>query len=182
MGKQVEVTACVIKENGGSSIRLKCPKRVINLLGIPERGLITVHIKGNTATVSYGVTGSSMRINLGAAFRELFKGEEGGITITIKASENIIELFHKEDEQSLFPIFKKSARYADGWRYCSECQCFYQNKCLTHGIKLRNSQRKKKREKMKDKIIVRYELSHLWSYTCEKPPQENGRNLPPIIR
>jgi hypothetical protein len=44
MGKQVEVKACVIKENGGSSIRLKCPKRVINMLGIPERGLITVHI------------------------------------------------------------------------------------------------------------------------------------------
>jgi hypothetical protein len=145
IGKHVEVKACVIKENEGSSIRLKCPKRVINMLGIPERGLITVHIKGNTATVTYGVTGSSMRINLGAAFRELFKGEEGGITITIKASENKIELFHKEEEQSLFPIFK-SARYADGWRYCSECQVFYQNKCHTHDIKLRNSPRKKKRK------------------------------------
>jgi len=145
MGKQVEVTACVIKENEGSSIRLKCPKQVINLLDIPERGLITVHIKGNTDTVTYGVTGSNMRINLGAAFRELFKGEEGGITITIKASENKIELFHKEDEQSLFPIFKKSARYADGWRFCSDCQCFYQDKCPTHGIKLRNSPRKKKK-------------------------------------
>jgi hypothetical protein len=144
MGKQVEVKACVIKENGGSSIRLKCPKRVINMLGIPERGLITVHIKGNTATVSYGVTGSSMRVNLGAAFRELFKGEEGGIIITIKVSENKIELFHKEDEQSLFPIFKKSARYRDGWRYCSKCQTFYQNKCPTHGKKLRTSPRKKK--------------------------------------
>jgi hypothetical protein len=145
MGKQVEVKTCVIKENGGSCIRLKCPKRVINLLGIPERGHITVHIKGNTATVTYGVTGSSLRINLGAAFRELFKGEEGGITITIKASENKIELFHKEDEQSLFPIFKKSARYADGWRFCSDCQVFYQNKCPTHGIKLRNSPRNKKK-------------------------------------
>jgi hypothetical protein len=84
------------------------------MLGIPERGLITVHIKGNTATVTYGVTGSSMRINLGAAFRELFKGEEGGITITIKVSENKLELFHKEDEQSLFPIFKKSANMLRG--------------------------------------------------------------------
>jgi len=147
MGKQVEVTACVIKENGGNSIRLKYPKRVINLLGIPERGLITVHIKGNTTTVSYNVTGSSMRVNLGAAFRELFKGEEGGITITIKASKDgLLELFYKDDEQSLFPIYKKSARYADGWRYCSYCQCFYQDKCLTHSIKLRNSPRKKKRK------------------------------------
>jgi hypothetical protein len=148
IGKQVEVKACVIKENEGSSIRLKCPKRVINTLGIPERGPITVHIKGNTATVSYGVTGSSMRINLGAAFRELFKGEEGGITITIKASKDgIMELFHKEDEKSLFPIFK-SARYRDGWRYCTRCHSFLPvdyTICPKDGIKLRNSPRKKKR-------------------------------------
>jgi hypothetical protein len=45
-----------------------------------------------------------MRINLGAAFRELFKGEKGGITITIKASKDgLLELFYKDDEQSLFP-------------------------------------------------------------------------------
>jgi hypothetical protein len=88
-----------------------------------------------------------LRINLGAAFRELFKGEEGGITITIKASKDgLLELFHKEDEQSLFPIFKKLARYRDGWRFCSDCQVFYQDKCPTHGIKLRNSPRKKKRK------------------------------------
>jgi hypothetical protein len=146
MGKQVEVKACVIKENEGSSIRLKCSKRVINLLGIPERGLITVHIKGNTATVSYGVTGSSMRINLGAAFAHLFKGENKA-TVTIKAFENIIELFHKEDEKSLFPIFKKSAKYADGWRYCTRCHTFFTidyTMCPKDGIKLRNSPRKKK--------------------------------------
>jgi hypothetical protein len=147
MGKQVEVKACVIKENGGSSIRLKCPKRVINLLGIPESGLITVHIKGNTATVSYGVTGSSMRINLGAAFAHLFKGENKA-TVTIKASENKLELFHEEDEKSLFPIFKKSARYRDGWRYCTRCQTFLPIDyivCPKDGIKLRNSPREKKK-------------------------------------
>jgi len=38
MGKQVEVKACVIKENGGSSIRFKCPKHIINVLGIPGEG------------------------------------------------------------------------------------------------------------------------------------------------
>jgi hypothetical protein len=86
-----------------------------------------------------------LRVNLGAVFRDLFKVEEGGITITIKASKDgLLELFYKDDEQSLFPIFKKSARYADGWRYCSYCQCFYQNKCPTHDTKLRNSPRKKK--------------------------------------
>ena len=104
IGKQVDVTAYIIKENGGRSIRLKCPKRIINILGIPERGLITVHIKGNTATVTYGVTSSSLRVNLGAVFRDLFKGEEGGIAITIKASKDgLLELFYKDDEQSLFP-------------------------------------------------------------------------------
>jgi hypothetical protein len=45
IGKQVDVTAYIIKENGGRSIRLKCPKRIINTLGIPEKGVITVHIK-----------------------------------------------------------------------------------------------------------------------------------------
>jgi hypothetical protein len=88
--------------------------------------------------------GSSMRVDLGAAFAYLFQGENK-ITVTFKASEDsIVELFHKDDEQSLFPIFK-SARYADGWRYCSSCQRFYQKKCPTHDIKLRNSPRKKKK-------------------------------------
>jgi hypothetical protein len=42
-----------------------------------------------------------LRVNLGAVFRELFKGEEGGITITIKASKDgLLELFYKDDEQS----------------------------------------------------------------------------------
>jgi hypothetical protein len=45
--------------------------------GTPER----FHVRGNAATVSYNVTGSNMRINLGAAFSELFKGEEGGINV-----------------------------------------------------------------------------------------------------
>jgi hypothetical protein len=49
-----------------------------------------------------------MRINLGAAFAHLFQGENS-ITVTIKVSEDKIELFHKEDEKSIFPIFKKSA-------------------------------------------------------------------------
>jgi hypothetical protein len=86
-----------------------------------------------------------MRVNLGAAFAYLFQGENK-ITVTIKASKDgIVELFHKDDEQSYFPIYKKSARYADGWCYCSYCQCFYQKRCPAHGTKLRNSPRKKKK-------------------------------------
>jgi uncharacterized paraquat-inducible protein A len=88
-----------------------------------------------------------MRINLGAAFAHLFKGENKA-TVTIKASENIIELFHEEDEKSLFPICKKSAKYADGWRYCTRCHAFFTidyTICPKDGIKLRTSPRKKKK-------------------------------------
>jgi hypothetical protein len=144
-GKQVDVTACVIKEGGCSSIRLKCPKRIINTLGIPEKGLITVHIKGNSDTVSYNVTGSSMKVNLGAGFAYLSYGEENRITVTFKLYNGKLELFHKEDEQSLFPICK-SARYEDGWRFCTYCQKFFKegNRCPTHGLLLRISHRKKR--------------------------------------
>jgi hypothetical protein len=37
IGKQIGVAACAIREGGGRSIHLKCPKRVINELQIPER-------------------------------------------------------------------------------------------------------------------------------------------------
>jgi hypothetical protein len=84
-----------------------------------------------------------LRTTLGAAFRELFKGEEGGINVVFKLYDGKFEMFYKDDEESLFPIFK-SARYADGWRYCSKCECFYQKNCPAHDIKLRNSLRKKK--------------------------------------
>jgi phosphoribosylaminoimidazole-succinocarboxamide synthase len=89
-----------------------------------------------------------MRINLGAAFAHLFKGESKA-TVTIKASENIIELFHKEDEKSLFPICKKSARYEDGWCFCTICQLFFKGyeRCPTHGILLRTSRKKRKKRR-----------------------------------
>jgi hypothetical protein len=35
-GKRIDVTAFIIKEGVGSSIRLKWPKHIINTLGIPE--------------------------------------------------------------------------------------------------------------------------------------------------
>jgi hypothetical protein len=39
VGRQVDTPMVVIKERQGSegTIRLKCPKRIINMLGIPER-------------------------------------------------------------------------------------------------------------------------------------------------
>jgi hypothetical protein len=129
VGKQVETPMVVIKERQGSegTIRLKCPKRIINVLGIPEEGYLTVHIKGyHRERVRYGVTGSSMRINLGAVFNDLFTDEGNRIIATFKLSENgLLELFYKEDGQSLYCLRKKSAKYVEGYGYCSICQYFY---------------------------------------------------------
>jgi len=50
---------------------------------MPEKGLITVHIRGNSDTVSYNVTGSTMRVNLGEGFAYLFNGEDNRITVTL---------------------------------------------------------------------------------------------------
>ena len=119
----------VIKERQGSegTIRLKCPKRIINVLGIPEKGYLTVHIKGyHRERVRYGVTGSSMRINLGAGFNDLFTDEGNRIMATFKLSENgLLELFYKEDEISRYCLRKRSAKYVEGYGYCSICQYFY---------------------------------------------------------
>jgi hypothetical protein len=92
VGKQVDMPMVVIKERQGSegTIRLKCPKRIINTLGIPEKGYLTVHIKGyHRERVRYGVTGSSMRINLGAGFNDLFTDEGNRIIATFKLSETV---------------------------------------------------------------------------------------------
>jgi hypothetical protein len=108
---KVVQTHAVIKERQGSegTIRLKCPKRIINMLGIPEKGYLTVHIKGyHRERVRYGVTGSSMRINLGAGFNDLFTDEGNRIIATFKLSENgLLELFYKEDEVSRYCLRKK---------------------------------------------------------------------------
>jgi hypothetical protein len=146
----------VIKERQGSegTIRLKCPKRIINVLGIPEKGYLTVHIKGyHRERVRYGVTGSSMRINLGAGFNDLFTDEGRRIIATFKLSENgLLELFYKEDEISRYCLRKKSAKYVEGYGYCSRCQAFYpaeenNYRCPDHHIPLRTSPRKKRNNK-----------------------------------
>jgi hypothetical protein len=122
------------------------PLRIINTLGIPEKGLITVHIKGNSDTVSYNVTGSSMRVNLGEGFAYLFNGEDNRITVTFKLYNGKLKLFYKEDGQSLFPVCN-SARYEDWWRFCTTFQTFFKerDRCPNHGILLRTSPRKKKK-------------------------------------
>jgi hypothetical protein len=50
------------------------------MLGIPERGYLTLHIKGyHRERVRYGVTRSSLRIKLDAGFKDLFTDEVTGL-------------------------------------------------------------------------------------------------------
>jgi hypothetical protein len=58
---------------------------------MPEKGLITVHIRGNSDTVTY-VTGS--RVNLEEGFANLFNGEDNKITATFKLYYCRLELFY----------------------------------------------------------------------------------------
>jgi hypothetical protein len=48
VGRQVDMPMVVVRERQGSegTIRLKCPKPIINELQIPEKGYLRVHIKG----------------------------------------------------------------------------------------------------------------------------------------
>jgi hypothetical protein len=57
---------------GEHRIRFKCSNRIINESQIPEEGYLTVHIKGYNKDVGYEVKGSSLRVNLGAGFTDLF--------------------------------------------------------------------------------------------------------------
>jgi uncharacterized paraquat-inducible protein A len=142
VGKQVDIPMAVVRERQGSegTIRLKCPKHIINTLGIPERGYLTVHIKGYHRE----------RINLGAGFNDLFTDEGNRIMATFNLSENgLLELFYKEDEISRYCLRKKSAKYVEGYGYCSRCQAFYpaeenNYRCPDHHIPLRTSPRKKR--------------------------------------
>jgi hypothetical protein len=76
-----------------------------------------VHIKGyHKERVRYWVTGSSLRINLGAGFKDLFTDEGNRIIAIFKLSEDCLwELFYKEDEQSRYCLRKKSAKYVESY-------------------------------------------------------------------
>jgi hypothetical protein len=151
LDNDMSLDAFVGRQGSEGTIRLKCPKRIINTPGIPEKGYLTVHIKGyHRERVRYGVTGSSLRINFGAGFKDLFTDEGNRIIATFKLSENgLLELFYKEDEVSRYCLHKKSAKYVEGYGYCGRCQAFYlveenNYRCPIHRIPLRTSSRKKK--------------------------------------
>jgi hypothetical protein len=57
---------------GKVSIRLKCSKKILQKLQIPERGVLTAHIKRYSFQARYNVSCSSFRINLGSAYTPLF--------------------------------------------------------------------------------------------------------------
>jgi hypothetical protein len=124
-----------------------------------------------------------MRVNRGADYAHLFNGEENKITITFKLFNGQLELFYKEDGQCLFPVFKKSARYEDEWRFCTECQIFFKGhgRCPTHGILLRTLPRKKKGKQ----IGYKYVSSSLSTLSLKKhalPPRYFSKLLRQIVR
>jgi uncharacterized paraquat-inducible protein A len=78
----------------------------------------------------------------------MFYGKGNRIT-AIKLYNDKFEPFYKEDEKSLYPVCKRSAKYVEGWGHCSICQYFYpaeENKyrCPYDHIPLRTSPRKKR--------------------------------------
>jgi hypothetical protein len=66
---------------GKVSIRLKCSKKILQ---IPEKGVLTAHIKQYSFQARYNVSCSSFRINLGSAYTPLFVGEDNRIKAVLK--------------------------------------------------------------------------------------------------
>ena len=60
---------------GEPSIRLKCPRRLVQELNIPEKGFVAVHMKKHRFEARHDVSGSSFRINVGAGFAPLLLDE-----------------------------------------------------------------------------------------------------------
>ena len=87
IGKEDQVIMAVVRERqptGKISIRLKCSKKILQKLQIPERGVLTAHIKRYSFQARYNVSCSSFRVNLGSAFTPLFVGEDNRIRAVLK--------------------------------------------------------------------------------------------------
>ena len=89
---------------------------VINEPQIPEKSYLTVYINGyNTDGVSYGVTDSAGGLISGLVSPTYLPTKGNRIIATYKVSKDgKLELFYKEDEQSLYCLRKRSAKYVKG--------------------------------------------------------------------
>jgi len=74
---------------GKDSIRLKCSKKILQ---IPEKGVLTAHIKQYSFQARYNVSCSSFRINLGSAYTPLFVGEDNRIKAVLKVYNGTVVL------------------------------------------------------------------------------------------
>ncbi len=86
---------------GKTSIRLRCPKTLVQELNMPEKGLVMVHVKRYSFQARCDVSGSSFRVNLGKAFSPLLYDEDGKISVTFKLFNGVFEMFYKEREASI---------------------------------------------------------------------------------
>ena len=128
---------------GKVSIRLKCSKKILQ---IPEKGVLTAHIKQYSFQARYGVSCSSFRVNLGSAYTPLFVGEDNRIKAVLKVFNGSVELFYKQDEEATYPPSMNRPYYAGGFYFCSVCSISWlgMGKCPNCSVKLREKSRKKK--------------------------------------
>jgi hypothetical protein len=122
------------------SIRLK------KILQIPEKGVLTAHIKQYSFQARYNVSCSSFRINLGSAYTPLFVGEGNRIKAVLKVFNGSVELFYKQDEEATYPPSMNRPDYGRGFYFCSICGISWMDmgKCPNCSVKLREKSRKKK--------------------------------------
>jgi hypothetical protein len=131
---------------GKDSIRLKCSKKILQKLQIPEKGVLTAHIKQYSFQARYNVSCSSFRINLGSAYTPLFVGEDNRIKAVLKVHNGTVELFYKQDEEATYPPSMNRPDYGRGFYFCSVCGISWldMGKCPNCSVKLREKSRKKK--------------------------------------
>jgi len=114
-------------------------KRLFQELNIPEKGVVTVHMKKYSFDARYNVSGSSFRVNLGTAFAPLLFDEGRRIEVVFKLFNGVFEMFYKESEEPRYPPQISRPDYDKEFYYCSACgKAYYKaDRCPNCGIATR---------------------------------------------
>ena len=138
LGNQRDTIATIVRERqaaGKQSIRLKCPKSILQEFNVPERGFVMVHMKRYSFQARYDVSGSSFRVNLGVGFAPLLRGEAGKIKVVFKVLDGCFKMFYKEEEEALYQPQISRPDYGRGFYFCPVCSRGFYNadKCPSCG-------------------------------------------------
>jgi hypothetical protein len=83
---------------------------------IPEKGVLTAHIRRYSFQARYGVSCSSFRVNLGSAYNTtIFVEEDNRIKAVLKVFNGTVELFYKQDEEATYPPSMNRPDYGRGF-------------------------------------------------------------------